>query len=137
MLFDLLLDLLFDFSCDLDLHTGRARIRFDLKHHRHPRPTTTPLARHRGYNGPSAGSVGASLRGRGAPGDDGGLMGQVCAEGCQCSFQGTGPEDLPFCKDEPDQPALGRLCSLCGPGTFCPGCNPGNSVIINLFFRDP
>jgi hypothetical protein len=36
-------------------------------------------------------------------------MGQVCAERCQCSFQGRGPEDLPLCRDEPDQPALGRL----------------------------
>ena len=107
-----------------------------------PNPSASPLALGRcaeiGYIGPSAGIVqGISWRGRGAPGDNGGLMGQVCAERCQCSFQGTGPEDLPFCRDEPDQPALGRFCSLCGPGTFCPGCNPGNTVVIDLFFRDP
>ena len=105
-----------------------------------PNPSASPLALGScadiGYNGPSASRVTTSWRGRGAPGDDGGLMGQVCAERCQCSFQGSGPEDLPFCRDEPDQPALGRFCSLCGPTTFCPGCNPGNTVIIDLFFRD-
>ena len=56
-----------------------------------PNPSASPLAlgscAEIGYTGPSASRVTASWRGRGAPGDDGGLMGLVCAERCQCSFQ--------------------------------------------------
>ena len=64
-----------------------------------------------GYIGPSAGRVAASWFGRGAPGDNGGLMGQVCAERCQCSYQGAGPEDLPFCRPVQPNPFRVSICA--------------------------
>ena len=62
----------------------------------------------------------------------GSLMGPVCAKHCHCSFQGAGGEDLPPCRDRPDDPRAGTFCSLCGPTGFCPGCVGGN-VSIELY----
>lgn len=60
----------------------------------------------------------------------GSLMGPVCQERCQCSFNGAVP-GLPLCKDRPDNPSASKWCSLCGPSTACPGC-AGDTVTIGL-----
>ena len=46
------------------------------------------------------------------------LMDGICAEQCKCNFRNgklNGSIGLPPCKDEPDDPAAGKWCSLCGP----------------------
>ena len=60
------------------------------------------------------------------------LMVPVCAKHCRCSFEGNGSQGLPPCKDQPDDPKAGNLCTLCGPSSFCPGCADGN-VNIELY----
>ena len=59
------------------------------------------------------------------------LMGPVCLRQCKCIYPGFRAGEalapwLPQCVDQPDDPAAGTFCSLCGPKF--------NSVIgINLF----
>eukprot|EP01050_Picozoa_sp_SAG11_P031809 SAG11_NODE_10045_length_861_cov_1.073491_1_plen_195_part_00 len=71
------------------------------------------------------------------------IMGPICGSRCGCNFQGAcspvgnfpgipSCENLPYCKDQPDVPAAGKFCSLCGPSTACPGCGPGATVTIEL-----
>ena len=75
----------------------------------------------------------------------GSLMGPVCGERCQCNFNracspvGSFPgipscENLPACRDVPDDPSAGEFCSLCSPSTACPGCT-GNTVTIGLCYK--
>eukprot|EP01043_Picozoa_sp_COSAG02_P080295 COSAG02_NODE_19012_length_905_cov_1.420596_1_plen_301_part_11 len=62
------------------------------------------------------------------------LMGPVCAEKCECSFDGVHEAgNLPLCKDRPDDPEAGSWCSLCGPNTACTDC-VGNTVNVQLFY---
>lgn len=58
-------------------------------------------------------------------GTGGTLMGPTCAKACSCSFEGAGPAGLPPCKNVTDDPSDSSFCSLCGPGTGCPGCQDG------------
>ena len=61
------------------------------------------------------------------------LMGPVCAEQCECNYEGASTiPGLPYCKDQPDDPEAGKWCSLCGPTTSCADCVAG-SVTISLY----
>ena len=94
-------------------------------------------------------SVGYTNCGSGVQGigwTPGGIMGPVCGARCGCNFQGAcspegnfpgipSCEKLPYCKDQPDDPAAGKFCSLCGPSTACPGC-VDNTVTIELCYPE-
>ena len=43
------------------------------------------------------------------------LMGPICESQCHCSFGTAGNSSFPYCKDQPDDPSVGKWCSLCGP----------------------
>ena len=75
----------------------------------------------------------------------GGIMGPVCGTRCGCNFNGAcspagnfpgipSCKDLPRCRDQVDDPAAGKWCSLCGPSTACPGCEDG-TVTIELCYQ--
>ena len=76
----------------------------------------------------------------------GSLMGPVCGERCGCNYNGActragnfpgipSCENLPTCRDVPDDPDAGEFCSLCSPSTACPGCNAGNTVVVGLCYE--
>jgi len=63
-----------------------------------------------GYNSSAGGSQGTPWT-AGAK-----LMGPICAEQCHCTFGSiTRNATYPYCKDQPDDPKVGKWCSLCGP----------------------